>query len=477
MADSTNRYFQLTPSILVEYTYNNLTGINNQAGNASDHIIDLGNSGYIINNGYCSTRTFLWEPDEKTFVLPVNKSESRFRKVDIDKIRVPNNEFGIGYSFTSEGNEDYDDDILVDRFKLHFTSRNFFGSYDGFIIAVYTYDKAKNKIGLLSQYIKKTDDPQINENPVLINQKLYTTYKEFVIPNLTAITEYEKLGYKMPGNKNLTEQLSPKYGIMDNAPLMMSIYGVKSTYENTGNENYVTEIINTIYIPITDKSNRLSVSLVEATDGDYFKIYPIVDNNTVSFSDYISHLSDGHPEQYIVFYELTLTEWYTTAISTVPVKDITHREQFIINAAQYVDDNGDTVLEINENELDRIMYYRPVIRHSGSLDSFTIDVKLNIVNTFDNTTIVKSTSITLSEHSGQNPKKYGKKMDRIYLGEIPAQVNVYNKKPDLDRDGVRITNSSSNVKIENHQHSYIGFIECANVGVSIEQVPKELLQG
>ena len=281
----------------------------------------------------------------------------------------------------------------------------------------------------------------------------------------------------MPGNKNLTEQLSPKYGIMDNAPLMMSIYGVKSTYENTGNENYVTEIINTIYIPITDKSNRLSVSLVEATDGDYFKIYPIVDNNTVSFSDYISHLSDGHPEQYIVFYELTLTEWYTTAISTTPVKDITHREQFIINAAQYVDDNGDTVLEINENELDRIMYYRPVIRHSGSLDSFTIDVKLNIVNTFDNTTIVKSASIKLSEEDGDNPKKYGKKMDRIYLGEIPAQVNVYNKKPDLDRDGVRITNSSSNVKIENHQHSYIGFIECANVGVSIEQVPKELLQG
>ena len=462
MADSTNRYFQLTPNILVEYTYNNLTGINNQAGNASDHIIDLGNSGYIINNGYCSTRTFLWKKNEETFVLPVNKSESRFRKIDVDKIRVPNNEFGIGYSFTSDGNEDYDDDILVDTFKLHFTSRNFFGSYDGFIIAVYTYDKAKNKIGLLSQYIKKTDDPQINENPVLINQKLYTTYKKFIIPNITAITEYEKLGYKMPGNKNLTEQLSPKYGIMDNAPLMMSIYGVKSTYENTGSENYVTEIINTIYIPITDKSNRLSVSLVEATDGDYFKIYPVVDNNTVSFSDYISHLSDGHPEQYIVFYELTLYEHTSNSGGQgIP----THREQYIINAV--TDDN------MNEAELDSAMYYRPIIINSGDNVWFTIDVNLHIINTFDNTTIVKHSSLDYTE----SPKKYGKRMSRIYLGEIPAQVNVYNKKPDLDRDGVRITNASSNVKIENHQHSYIGFIECANVGVSIEQVPKELLQG
>ena len=66
-------------------------------------------------------------------------------------------------------------------------------------------------------------------------------------------------------------------------------------------------------------------------------------------------------------------------------------------------------------------------------------------------------------------------MSKIYLGEIPAQVNVYNKKPDLDRDGVKLTNASSNVKIENHQHSVIGFIECANVGVTIEQVPKEVL--
>ncbi len=67
-------------------------------------------------------------------------------------------------------------------------------------------------------------------------------------------------------------------------------------------------------------------------------------------------------------------------------------------------------------------------------------------------------------------------MNRINLGDVPAQVNVYNKKPDIDIDGVKITNASSNVKIENHQHSVIGFIECANVGVSIEQVPTEQLQ-
>ena len=81
-----------------------------------------------------------------------------------------------------------------------------------------------------------------------------------------------------------------------------------------------------------------------------------------------------------------------------------------------------------------------------------------------------------SSQNGLNPKKYGKRMNKIYLGEIPSKVNVYNKKPDVDTDGVKIINSSSNVKIENHQHSVIGFIECTNVGVSIEQVPQEWLQ-
>ena len=73
-------------------------------------------------------------------------------------------------------------------------------------------------------------------------------------------------------------------------------------------------------------------------------------------------------------------------------------------------------------------------------------------------------------------KKYGKRMNRMYLGEVPAQVNVYNKKPDIDIDSVKITNASSNVTIQNHQHSIIGFIECANVGVSIEQIPTEQIK-
>lgn len=497
MREST-RYFQLTPEILVEYTYNNLSDAANQAGYV-EHVADTEDNSYIVYDGYCGTKTFYWNKLGENFVLPINKSESRFvqcakllssysqNEPRYNYIWKWSSDFGGELFAPSSGNDDKYDDILVDRFKLHFSSRNYMGNYDGLIISAYVYDTRKNKVGLISQYIKKTDDPKINDKPVLINQKLYTTYQQFVIPNTNALFNSERVENILPGNQKLRQKLFPKYDIMENTPLMLSIYGVKTTFTNNGHEYYNAERLNTIYIPIVDKSNNLSVDINEAEDGDYFIIQPIIDDNAVSFSDYIYNISEGHPEQFVVFYELTLYEHYKNRLGELQKPDMTHREQYIINAAQEQQENEDTVLEINELELDGVMYYRPIVIHSSNVVAFTINVKLNIINTFDNTTIVKKSSLRYGindENTGNNdygkilnkdPKKYGKRMNRIFLGEIPAKVNVYNKKPDIDIDGVKLTNASSNVKIENHQHSVIGFIECANVGVSIEQIPSEVL--
>ena len=464
MADST-KYFQLTPEILVEYNYNDINSVNDQSKKVT---IDLGDDEFkamVVQNGFCSTSTFLLPQDKEHFVLPINKSESRFIQYyngRRDLTSAGYSDFHSTLVSQSSGNDDKSDDILIDTFKLHFTSKNYFGDYDGFIISVNVYDKIKNKVGLLSYYIKRTDNIKLNDSPVLINQKLYTTYLEFTIPSVSALVHSVELKEELSGEDHLVGELF-SHQIMDNTPIIMNIYGVKSTYKDNNYEYYNTEKISSIFIPIVDKSNHIEVKVEKATDGDYFVIHPVVDNNRVSFSDYIYNLSDGHPEQYIVFYELKVVEY--PVANTRSIEKTTHREQYIINAGQNDNENSD----IN---IDSIMYFRPVLRYSGLNVTFRIDVNMSIINTLDNTTIIKNSSLSVS---GEDAKKYGKRMNRIYLGEIPAQINVYNKKPDIDTDGVKITNSSSNVKIENHQHSVIGFIECANVGVSIEQVPKELL--
>lgn len=500
---SSTRYFQLTPDILVEYNYNKLSNAEEQSG-TSDRIFDLmDNNPSLITNGYCATKSFYWELNDdeypyidkngnehylknfkKNFVLPINKSESKFIQWTNGHTSLYEWNIDFGSYPVTEISESYtNSDILFDTFRLHFTSRNYLGNtgYDGFIVSAYVYDKLKNKVGLLSQYIKKTEDPIINENPTIINQKLYTTYIDFAVPNVNAIIQADTLSTILPGEKILKNTLFPeKYPIMDNSPIVMNIYGVKSTYTNGGYEYYNVEKLNSIYIPLVDKSNSLEVKIKEADDGDYFEIYPEVNNGTTSFSDYIYKISDGRPELYIIFHELNLIENFSVNYSPNPIKETTHREQYIINATYKYSDNGIEKSNVNEDELDSKMLYRPILKHSAKDTWFTIEVKTNIINTLDNTTTVIKGTFDYGNpedvnSSNQNPKKYGKRMNRIYLGDIPAQVNVYNKKHDIDRDGVRIVNSSSNVKIENHQHSFIGFIECTNVGVSIEQIPKELL--
>ena len=144
MADSI-KYFQLTPEILVEYNYNDINSANDQSGEAK-HIIDLGDTktkAEVIHNGFCSTSTFLLPQDKEHFVLPINKSESRFIQYYNGRNNLSSwhSDFSNTIVSQSSGNNDNNDDILIDTFKLHFTSKNYFNEYDGLIISVTIYDK------------------------------------------------------------------------------------------------------------------------------------------------------------------------------------------------------------------------------------------------------------------------------------------------------------------------------------------------
>ena len=57
MQDSA-RYFQLTPEILVEYNYNNLSGVYDQAGDVSDRIVDFENDAFVVDDKYNNHRWF-----------------------------------------------------------------------------------------------------------------------------------------------------------------------------------------------------------------------------------------------------------------------------------------------------------------------------------------------------------------------------------------------------------------------------------
>ena len=50
-------------------------------------------------------------------------------------------------------------------------------------------------------------------------------------------------------------------------------------------------------------------------------------------------------------------------------------------------------------------------------------------------------------------------------------MNVYNKRTDSELDSVLIHNSkSSELKVENHQYSIQEFVECVNIGVTVQDI-------
>ena len=463
MANST-RYYQLTKNILLEYVY--VDTESDLTNNSTERIIDLKNKNklYITDNKF-NGKKYLFCRDEngdnksghnyENLVLGVNKNDSKMVKVLNEK---------TGYRYDTKTSdldtrivtfEDEDScDVFFDTCIIHFTGSNYFGDYDSLIFQAFVNDLDGTQISLANILFKRTDDVELNDKPLLINQKLYTTHISFRIPSTYFMCNRS--------GKDFVKKISKYEKLQKDTPIQFNILGVKATYSTGGFDFFNTEELNSVQIPFFDSYKKVNVIIEEAKDCDYFNIYARVNNggtSTMSFSDYMYTL-DANPSEYIIMHEITLWENYVDIYGSLKsVK--THSEYHLVN------------LSINEddNEIDDIIKFRPVCMYANRDVNFIIEDTLRIINTEDNTTIVKKTSKSFG-----NANKYGKKIGKIFNDEAPLRVNVYNKRVDEDLDYVKIQKGGSGTSaasIESHQHNVTSLVECTNIGVSIQQVFKK----
>ena len=462
MANST-RYYQLTKNILLEYVY--VDTESDLTNNSTERIIDLKNKNklYITNNKF-NGKKYLFCRDEngdnksghnyENLVLGVNKNDSKMVKVLNEK---------TGYRYDTKTSdldtrivtfEDEDScDVFFDTCIIHFTGSNYFGDYDSLIFQAFVNDLDGTQISLANILFKRTDDVELNDKPLLINQKLYTTHISFRIPSTYFMCNRS--------GKDFVKKISKYEKLQKDTPIQFNILGVKATYSTGGFDFFNTEELNSVQIPFFDSYKKVNVIIEEAKDCDYFNIYARVNNggtSTMSFSDYMYTL-DANPSEYIIMHEITLWENYVDIYGSLKsVK--THSEYHLVN------------LSINEddNEIDDIIKFRPVCMYANRDVNFIIEDTLRIINTEDNTTIVKKTSKSFG-----NANKYGKKIGKIFNDDAPLRVNVYNKRVDEDLDFVKIQKGGSGTSaasIESHQHNVTSLVECTNIGVSIQQVSR-----
>lgn len=489
---TSTRYYQLTENIMLEYVYSE-TDKQNMEGDVTEYVIDLKNKNrlYKVDNPNVK-KMYLFcrdaDGDNKSghnydnLVVSVSNNDTKFVKMT--------NEYGMKYTYGGFTIVDGDGirfnmweqfypalreqdlcDVVFDKCIIHFTGGNCFGDYDSLIFQAFVRDNYNNKISLASVLFKRTDDVELDERPLMLNQKLYTTHISFRIPSTNYLLSEIYRPNSGSAKEQYTVQCIPNMGYTDgegpnlmfqrNSSIEFNVLGVKTTIKKNGFEFYNTTQLNSVQFPNFDSYKKVNIEIKEDPDGDYFNIYAQVNrgsNNVMSFSDYMYSI-DAHPSEYIIMYEISLVENYTD-IYGEPQHTKTHTEYYLVN------------MSINEDdaEIDEIVRFRPVCIYANRDVNFTIDVKLRIINTEDNTTIVKSAYKDFNLQA-----KYGKRIGRIMTDEYPMKVNVYNKRNDEDLDYVKISKSGGNTvgkTIENHQYYISSLVECTNIGVSIQQISK-----
>ena len=478
------QYFQLTPEILLEYVYDGDPKLNEDGvdGNEKD-LCKKENSTILLKSNVFSSKYLCFKNESEgldsfsNLVLPINNTETQFVVAKskyqnfFSKVNISNRFFTKNSSSFMYEDTNYDKDILsngescdvkYDKCILHFTSRNYFGSYDSLIFQTYVYMSNKAKLYFSSFLFKKTSNLEMKVEHLLYNEKLYTTQIEFDIPSVSSIfTKY---------NKDFNNALNAQnVELIKNTPIGINVYGVSGN--SVGIDNYTrlnTHKITSISIPyIYNKLDEISVCISESDDGDYYYIDPKMGDRYPSFVDYIESMGEDI-RSYMVMHELSLKEVWVGE-DNVTHSEITHKEFHIIDINE---DDGDE--EISKR-FDAKIKYRPICIRSDKDCVATIIDTIKIINTVDNTSYEVTGSLKIS-----NPYKYGKKLKRLNIkNDLRPIVNVYNKNISTNSgsgnsgNGVVVLNKNSGFTVENNSQNISSFIECTNIGVSIVELSPE----
>jgi hypothetical protein len=141
----------------------------------------------------------------------------------------------------------------------------------------------------------------------------------------------------------------------------------------------------------------------EANDGDYFKIYGERSGSIDALEAYVLNRINTSSDDIVIMYEVEMYEQIGT--SFIKTYDMTFTQ---------VEDFNQPIT------------YRPVVLNGNVAVSFSIDVTMRIVNETDNTSIVKTASLTYDVAA-----KYAKEMRKLNIASTNKLTEVFNTLPNL----------------------------------------------
>jgi hypothetical protein len=404
-----SKFIQLSEGILVEYVYTNQA--NPTVFNTATFPIEILRDAYTGGSYMFNTDSVAATMGNYRDIsaVPINAAKNQYVYLDTS-VGVPYNDFDPNLTPSANLLQTFSPNINIeyDRVRIHFVAGFSFQDFDGIIFDVTAPRRDGKDIVLSSINFLKTDTPVLNPDPLLIADKLYSTYIEWRVPALY----YMNAGFSTSNSNTLAYKLTEGQGFIGTPYLTIRALGILTTQVTNGYNFYDIKEINATSIPNRDIYDNLYASVVESAAGDYFELTGLVTGS--SLSNFIAQLNSSGGN-YVVFHEITLSEQIGT--------------NFVQTSNQIVSQTTD---------FDDPILYRPIVLNSSIAVSFAINYVLRLYNRNDNTQIIKNARLTSFD-----VKKYGRRLMKINLGVVPTVANVVNQIDPKDGRNIIVSTGSS----------------------------------
>lgn len=288
------------------------------------------------------------------------------------------------------------------KVKIWFPIHYNFLDYNGMHLNVYTYNYDNTRTYNLLNYFLDINNQNalslidIESKPFRFNEKLWGKSITLYVPSIydEALKRTSNAPTLGTLNYNITEG---DLGLSTTSPIFMDFRYITNKSIILGETTYITNPSTVVSIPQAPEYNNLSVEIKQASDGDYFIINGLYNNNIGEFSTFMTMLEQSGKRSYIL-YSITVYE------ENIPqtTRDIYVYEDFL----KGIDD------------------YRPVLKYTNTTATIRVDMK--VINSVDTSVITKSTEYAIV---GNDVSKYGKYATPINISGA-IKPKLYNSKPD-----------------------------------------------
>lgn len=310
------------------------------------------------------------DPDEKTFLQEVKYTNNAPSHFDQVKIWLP----------------------------IHWTFANLAGMY--LKIWALNYENS-SPLGLSNFYLDASIPSELNKltteaEPLRLYDKLWGKSITLYIPSVyyEALNRTNNAPTAGTINYNIN---NGQLGFSTTTPIFLDFRFLKTKSTVLGQTSFLTLPPLVTSLPQTPEYNNLSVQIVQADDGDYFKINGIYNGSIGEFDSFMTMLDNLGKRSYILY---SITVFEETILQNT--KDVYVYKDFF----KGIDD------------------YRPVLKFTNTTASIQVEMKL--INSVNGSVISKLTNYSIT---GSEIGKYGKNVTPINItGSIKPKI--YNSKPD-----------------------------------------------